>query len=302
MKHTIAIVVTYNRKILLKECIDSLINQTKKLWKIIIIDNASTDGTYDYISSYLNDQVTYVNTGSNLGGAGGFSFGIKEAMKYDPQYIWLMDDDTISYENTYSSFSKSAEYLKDNFGFLSSKVIWNDKTLCNMNKQKISKNWMNYLENVENNLINIESGSFVSCFINSKVVYDIGLPIKEFFIWLDDAEYTSRISKKYPSFLDVSSVVMHKCADNQTLGIEKSSTNRIPRFKNLYRNRFYRLRKDGIIGVVKFFAKDVRDIYRVIRYSKKSKLKRIHYILYGTLCGLFFFPKIEYLEIKNEKK
>ncbi len=40
-----AVVVTYNRKVLLKECLDALLAQTRPLDSIIVVDNASTDGT-----------------------------------------------------------------------------------------------------------------------------------------------------------------------------------------------------------------------------------------------------------------
>ena len=49
-KNTVTIVVvTYNRKELLKECINNILNQSFKDFSLIVIDNSSTDGTYDYI-------------------------------------------------------------------------------------------------------------------------------------------------------------------------------------------------------------------------------------------------------------
>ena len=60
--NVISVVVTYNRKELLLECIEALIKQTYELEKIIIIDNNSTDGTYDSLKDkgYLeNDKVIY---------------------------------------------------------------------------------------------------------------------------------------------------------------------------------------------------------------------------------------------------
>ena len=92
----VAIIVTYNRKELLKESILSLFQQTYQNFSIYIIDNASTDGTYEYINDMLdNDRLYYFNTGKNLGGAGGFSFGIKEAVQNGFSYLWIMDDDTL---------------------------------------------------------------------------------------------------------------------------------------------------------------------------------------------------------------
>ena len=72
-----AVVVTYNRKDLLQQCVNKLQNQTCSL-DILIIDNASTDGTGELFVGSPNN-VFYINTGANLGGAGGFSFGTKKA-------------------------------------------------------------------------------------------------------------------------------------------------------------------------------------------------------------------------------
>ena len=71
----IAVIVTYNRKELLKECIEELTKNQEI--DFMIIDNASTDGTADMVKNYTSDKLFYVNTGENLGGAGGFNFGIK---------------------------------------------------------------------------------------------------------------------------------------------------------------------------------------------------------------------------------
>lgn len=74
-KSVAVVVVTYNRKELLKECINALLNSTYKNIKVLVIDNHSTDGTKDYISEELeNEKVLYVDTGKNLGGAGGFNY------------------------------------------------------------------------------------------------------------------------------------------------------------------------------------------------------------------------------------
>ena len=86
------VVVTYNRLSLLKECIDALRHQTYKNFRIVIVNNGSTDGTCEWLS-LQNDLI--VISQENLGGAGGFYTGMK--YMYDNGYEWLimMDDDGI---------------------------------------------------------------------------------------------------------------------------------------------------------------------------------------------------------------
>ena len=63
------IVVTFNRKKMLKECIEALLKQSYDNQEILVIDNASTDGTKDYIKKLIdNKKVFYYNTGKNSGG------------------------------------------------------------------------------------------------------------------------------------------------------------------------------------------------------------------------------------------
>src|SRR5690554_1438069 len=92
-----AVVVTYNRIELLKECIEALLNQSVTLNKLIVIDNNSSDGTKEYLGEIANtnkELFEIILLPINLGGAGGFYEGIKAACEYKPDWIWIMDDDT----------------------------------------------------------------------------------------------------------------------------------------------------------------------------------------------------------------
>ena len=70
----VAVVVTYNRKDMLKECITALLNQTYHDLDIMVIDNCSTDGTINLVKNINDSRVIYINTGENIGGDGGFQF------------------------------------------------------------------------------------------------------------------------------------------------------------------------------------------------------------------------------------
>lgn len=85
-----AVVVTYNRKELLRECLQALLNQTRPLDEIIVVDNASTDGTDQMIPEEF-PQITHVRLPENIGGAGGFHEGMKLAYEKGHDWIWVMD-------------------------------------------------------------------------------------------------------------------------------------------------------------------------------------------------------------------
>ena len=177
-----AVVVTYNRKALLKKCIDHILKQSAGAPDILVIDNASTDGTEGFITEEYKDvpEVKYYNTGANLGGAGGFSYGINKAVCLDYEYLWIMDDDTIPEEDALSELIKADKLLDGNYGFLSSYAKWIDGTPCKMNVPAISYKWRENINLMDEKMIRLDSASFVSMYIKASVVKEVGLPIKEF--------------------------------------------------------------------------------------------------------------------------
>lgn len=284
------IIVTYNRLEILKKCIEKIENQN--IANVLVIDNASTDGTREYIKSKINYNIRYYNTGKNLGGAGGFSFGIKKAVELKYEYALVMDDDTMLQDNTLEELKKGIDKVKE-FSFLACKVLWKDNNLCLMNKPKIAADILEYHRYLQDGIIEINSSSFVGCLINIKYVLTVGLPISEFFIWGDDVEYTTRLSKVAPGFLVSNATVIHECANNDSINIyNETNVDRVKRYKFLYRNRFYNMRKKGASGIIRYFLLLFRDILYTI-LKGKNKIMKIRIILKGFILGIFFFPKIE---------
>jgi GT2 family glycosyltransferase len=87
--------VTFNRKHLLGTCLEAVRAQTAKCERVFIIDNASSDGTFEFLSAagLLDELIEYVRLPVNTGSAGGFHEGMKRAHAAGYQWLWLMDDD-----------------------------------------------------------------------------------------------------------------------------------------------------------------------------------------------------------------
>lgn len=297
MKYKIAtIIVTYNRLDLLKECIQAVINQDIYNYDldIYIIDNNSSDGTEEYIKNLKYDNVYYSNTGKNLGGAGGFNYGIKFAMKKEYDYLWIMDDDTIPNKDALYELMKIVD-KKIEFGFLASYVYWTDNTTCNMNKSNIniSKIWNKMDVFTDNIILPCDSTSFVSCLIPTKCIYSYGLPISDFIIWCDDVEYTGRIAKNLDGYYVPRSKVLHKMKNNNPALIYLDDVSRLDRYKLKYRNQHYIAKRDKKLK--KYYFNVLRDIKLIIVKSKSHKIKRINSVVTGVIKGIAFRPKVEFL-------
>ena len=329
MNNIATIVVTYNRKELLRECIEALITSDTPT-DVYIIDNNSTDGTKEYIEDMLSDSVFYKHLKKNVGGAGGFSAGINYAVKKGYKYIWIMDDDTIVKPDTLSKLLNAARLIgnsnnncdnqanpdnqdsQDNsrnnndsnndnnsntFGFLSSSVAWTDGSDCKMNTQtyvtELTKEQERYKKQ---GLYPVKAATFVSLLFNAEAIKRVGLPKREYFIWGDDKEYTLRLSKQYNCYNVADSKVVHKMATNEGSNITKDNIERINRYYYAYRNDFATARDEGVTALLIYAAGFILNAIRVILFAKDNKSKRLKVMLRGLSAGITFTPKIRYVK------
>ena len=300
---TAAVVVTYNRKALLRQCIAKILSQKGNRCDVVVIDNASTDGTDEMIrQEYSIPEVRYYNTGMNLGGAGGFAYGIKKAVEAGYQYLWIMDDDTLPDENALDELFHADKTLNENWGFLSSVAYWTDGSICQANVQK--RNIFQRLKENEYKEIHIpvKMASFVSLLVKTEVVKTVGLPIGEYFIWTDDYEYTGRISRSYPSYVVTSSKVVHAMKVHTRVNFVTANEERMMRYHYLYRNDVHCYRQYGLAGWAYIFGKDLYTTIKLLLYSGEQKKQKIGVLWNGFMEGLSFDPQIEMADGCMRKK
>lgn len=193
----VAVVVTYNRLGLLKQNIDCLINQSTKLDKIIIVNNASTDGTIDYCNylSKTRNDILVVNLKENTGGAGGFSTAIKTAIQVGADYIWGMDDDAMPRRD-------ALEILISNINRFP-KACYTSNTYFYSNQHELKQ--IQFSEDCRINHL-----TFVGFFIPRDLVLEIGYPRSDLFIYYDDLEYSMRILENDYAIIGIKdSIVEH---------------------------------------------------------------------------------------------
>lgn len=300
MNKIVAVVTTYNRLELLKENLYALLNQSYEQIDIIVVNNKSTDGTEEYVKNMDDPRIIYYNTGTNLGGAGGFSVGLKKAIEQGYDYAWVMDDDTIPTESALELVVRRAEELSGNFSFLASTVYWTDGTLFPMNYPRIAPNEQIYpeIEKLrDDKLLPIVNCSFVGCYINLAYAAKIGLPIADYFIYGDDAEYTTRLRKQAPAYWVLDSTLVHKAPSKVGADVVNASIDRVDRFYLQTRNGVHLHRIHG--GLKRYLYTLFQRMKNIILHSPDHRVKRLSVVIKGLIAGIFFSPRIEYASKKE---
>lgn len=215
----VAVVVTHNRRDLLAEALTALHAQTRAPDIVVVVDNASTDGTAELLRSRFA-AVDLVTLARNTGGAGGFAAGIAHALRLKADLIWLMDDDTIATPGALEALLavRSAQSTGQSTGqrcspaLVASRVVWTDGRDHPMNTPRprpgVRTAWRSAAEAV--GCVPIRSASFVSVLIDAGAVREEGLPIADYFLWNDDFEFTARLLRRRTGLLCPASVVVHK--------------------------------------------------------------------------------------------
>lgn len=239
----VAVVVTYNRRELLATTLRGIASSAVAPTAVVVVDNASTDGTAEYLASVeLPIETDVVTLGVNVGGAGGFVVGMERALlDHHAEYIWVMDDDTEPHESTLGEALETSERYAEQAGetpaFIASKVVWSDGRDHPMNRMRLrvgsSDGDKRLAESVGG--MQVRTASFVSLLVPAAEVRRHGLPIADYFIWNDDLEYTARISRRSPALLAHASVATHHTASYS----DARSADPGPRFYYEVRNKVW---------------------------------------------------------------
>ena len=210
----VAVVVTWNRRDLLTESLAALEAQTLRPVDVVVVDNASTDGTAELLDAdYGHLQVVHLST--NTGGAGGFSAGIERALTLEPELIWLLDDDTVPHPDAAEKLAAAWTTYSGTNGrpaVLASRVVWTDGRDHPMNtpRPKPFARRAEVAAAARLGCTPIRSASFVSIMCDARVVRERGLPIADYFLWNDDFEYSTRLLRGGTGLYCPASVVVHK--------------------------------------------------------------------------------------------
>lgn len=320
-KVVVAVTVTYNRSNTLEKTIKSLLNQTEKsLKKIIIVDNGSNEIHLEKLRllENINSKIEVVYLNENLGGAGGFFKGMEYAKKkYNPEWYWIMDDDAYPRKDCLEKMLKYSDKL-DNIGCLTPAIYGIDKNQYqiyhhkNISKFKIKDISVTSNYHLLDKVTKIEANAFVGPLFSKYAIERLGLPDGDLFIYGDDTEYTYRISREFNLYLIKESII-----DHQDVLSQGNITLPEAWWKDyyMYRNKFLFVKKFehnilkrnlailflSYLILKKCIGTIIKEDYKHFRKIRiKILLKALKDGIYG-ISGKTIDPS-EYVKYINEKK
>lgn len=268
----VAVVVAYNRRELLAQCLDGLADQTAPLHGVVVVDNASTDGSWDMAAAHrlgTTAPLELVRMPTNTGGAGGFAAGIARALAAfpDAQWVWLMDDDTVPTPTALAELLAAAEAYPGQPALLASRAVWRDGTEHPMNRPRtrplLARRLHAHAEAAGGR--QVRTASFVSILVDARAVREEGLPQAAYFLWNDDFEFTARLLRRRVGLYVPASVVRHL-----TRALGDAAADPGERFRFEVRNKLWTFRySPGFVGWERaaFEAATARRWWRTWRAS-----------------------------------
>jgi GT2 family glycosyltransferase len=188
------VILSYNSKKWLERCIQSVLNTDWSCTTAVFVDNGSHDGSFEFVQSRF-PAVRCIQTGTNLGFAGGNNVGILHALQDGHDYVLLLNADAWMERDCLGELVAVME-AEPMLGFFSALILGYDD-------QRLDKNWMQFmresyrcLQDLWNGTLQpwyeTNSGSGAALLMRSSMLRQIGLIDPVFFMYFEEIDLIRR--------------------------------------------------------------------------------------------------------------
>ena len=297
-----ALVLTRNRRELLLECLAALDRQAVPVSRIVVIDNASTDGTEASVRDLgLGDRLVYRRLERNVGSAGGYSYGVEVARELpDVDWIWVMDDDAEPPGDSLERLLAAPAAADPGTAALASAVVVPGGEVDTLHRGFTGR-FLRALpaeDYRDGNHVELGFASFTGLLVSGRVARAEGPPRADFFIWADDVEYTIRLRRHGRIVLVPEAVIVHKTRMggrgntlrgrlvNRLMGVAYPSADWDTYWKNLhmFRNFAWIKREHFGAGDAELAQTAAAYVVKSLLYDSRP-LRRVPWILWASERG-----------------
>lgn len=246
-------------------CLDSLLKLQNVNYRILLVDNASPDNSYELLTKYQQehaDKIKLFEAKENRGYAAGNNIALRYALQQkDMDYCWILNNDTLVEPNALEMLVKYMDVHTD-VGLCGSKLVyeWDHSKI-----QGYGATYHPWLGSTTactdlKYISRIDCVLGASVFIRRSFLEDVGLMEEKYFLYYEEVDWALRARGKYKISCQPKSIVYHK--EGGTIGASDAHVNEKPLYADFYslRNRIWITKKFfpwflptvylGFIGVI----------------------------------------------------
>ncbi len=248
-------------------CVESCRRLTWPNYRIVVVDNSSTDGSGEFLRQHLRDE-DILQSGSNLGFAGGCNVGIRDALSSGAAYVWLLNNDTVADPEALTLLVAAMEREKT-VGIAGSKIyyhddprrIWSAGGIWEKGRLRLYQRGAHKLDEGQfEEMCEVGSLSGCSMLISTAAIQRIGLMDESYFLYWEDTEWCARaLEKGYKILFVPGSRIWHKVSAS-------AGENSFSQYYYYIRNGFYFLRRYDIRSLPRFILFNL--LFAILSISK----------------------------------
>ncbi len=183
-------------------CLETVEAQDYKDLSILLVNNASTDGTVELVSQAY-PQVEILSLPENLGPTGGYNAGFRHALKKGFSLMFLLNNDTLLASNCISELVKEIQTAND-IGLVMPKIyyaddpkrIWNVGGWENKLNYEVERPGNDQIDEGQwNKPLDIDDAPFTAVLLTRDVLENVGLPDENFFLYYEDRDFSRRMQE-----------------------------------------------------------------------------------------------------------
>lgn len=199
-------------------CVESCLLGTYPNFRILIVDNASSDNSAAILRHYF-PAIELLHTGSNLGFAGGNNVGIRRALAEGADYVWLLNNDTIVAPEALTELVKTAE-SDSRIGMAGSKILFHEPAsaiwFAGGFRTPDGANFLHRGSGEDDNgqyelPCRVDFLTGCSMLVKAGLIAEIGQLREDYFLYWEDADWSrSAIEHGWELFYTPASRIWHK--------------------------------------------------------------------------------------------